>query len=74
MLLKYKIKHENRMQILTALGPLAWSAFVVSILLGRLDTPGLDFIQGFLVGFSIVGNLAYITVVCRNLKENRRQS
>ena len=71
MLLKEKIKPENRMQILTALGPIAWLALVLSIVLGRTGNPALDFAQGFLVGISIVGNLAYIYVVTRHLREKR---
>ena len=72
MLIKQKIKPEIRMQILTALGPIAWLALVLSIFLGRMDNPTLDFITGFLVGLSIVGNLAYIFVVTRHLRENWR--
>jgi len=70
---KSKIKPENRMQMLIALGPLAWLALTSSIFLGRMENPNLDFINGFLLGFSIVGNLAYIYVTTRYLKENRRQ-
>ena len=73
MLIKSQIKPENRIKILTALGPLAWLAFMLSIFLGRLENPNLDFATGFLVGLSIVGNLAYISVVTRHLRENRRQ-
>jgi hypothetical protein len=72
MLLKHKFAPEKRMQILIALGPIAGLAFVLSIFLGRLDNPNLDFITGLLTGFSIVGNLAYIFVVTRYLRENRR--
>jgi hypothetical protein len=73
MIIKSKIKPENRRQLLTALGPLAWLAITLSIFLGRMENPDLDFINGFLLGFSIVGNLAYIYVTTRYLKENRRQ-
>jgi Ca2+/H+ antiporter len=73
MLLKQKIKPEYRMQILTALGPIAWLALILSIFLGRTGNPTLDFAQGFLIGISIVGNLAYIFVVTRHMKRNRRQ-
>ena len=73
MFIKQKIKPENRRQLLVALGSLAGLAFILSIFLGRLNNPDLDFITGFLVGFSIVGNLAYIFVVSRNLRDNRRQ-
>jgi len=73
MLLKQKIKPKNRMQILIALGPIAWLALVLSILLGHLENPSLDFVTGFLIGLSIVGNLAYIFIVTRHMRLNRRQ-
>jgi len=73
MLMKAKLKPETRIQLLTALGPLAWLALILSIFLGRLENPDLDFLTGFLVGLSIVGNLAYIIVVTRHLRSNRRQ-
>ena len=68
MILKQKIKLENRKQLLLVLGPLAWLAFVISVFLGRLEYPHLDFLVGFLTGFSIVGNLAYIYVTTRYFK------
>ncbi len=71
MQIKHKIKPENRMQILIALGPLASLAVVLSIFLGRMGNPDLDFISGFLIGFSIIANLAYIYVVTRHLREKR---
>jgi hypothetical protein len=73
VLIKHKNFSKNRIQILTALGPLAWLALIASTVLGRLDNPSLDFVIGFLVGFTIVGNLVYIYVVTRHLRENRRQ-
>ena len=73
MLIKQRINPEDRMRILTALGPIASLALILSIFLGRTGNPAFDFAQGFLVGISIVGNLAYIFVVTRNLRENRRQ-
>ena len=74
MLFKPGIKPEIRMQILTALGPIAWLALVLSIFLGRLDNPSLDFVTGFLVGLSIVGNLAYIFVVTGHMRHNWRKN
>jgi multisubunit Na+/H+ antiporter MnhB subunit len=71
MQIKHKIKLENRMQILIALGPLAALAVVLSIFLGRMGNPDLDFITGFLIGLSIIANLVYIYVVTRHLRENR---
>jgi len=68
MFLKQNIKPENRRQLLFALGPLAWLAFMMSVFLGRLEYPHLDFLIGFLTGFSIVGNLAYLYVTTRYFK------
>ena len=73
MYLKPKIDPEKRIQIIIALGPLAGLAFVLSVFLGRMDNPDLDFLTGFLTGFSIVGNLAYIFMVTRYMRTNRRQ-
>lgn len=73
MLLKSNLSPERRTQFLMALGPIAGLAFVLSIFLGRLGNPELDFITGFLTGFSIVGNLAYIYISTRYLREKRSQ-
>lgn len=72
MLLIEKNNPEKRIQLLTALGPITWLALVLSIFLGQTGNPALDFAQGFLVGISIVGNLAYIFVVTRHLRKTRR--
>lgn len=69
MIIKQNIKPEIRKQLLFALGPMAWLAYVLSVFLGRVGIPDLDFVSGFLTGFSIVGNLAYIYVATRYLKE-----
>jgi Ca2+/H+ antiporter len=74
MLLKQKINPEKRMQLLMALGPVAGLALVLSIFLGRTGNPALDFGQGFLVGISIVGNLVYVFVITRHMREKRGQS
>ena len=73
MLLKSKISPEKRTQILFALGPLAWIAALLSSVLERTGTPHLDFIIGFLTGVSIVGNLIFIYVCTRYLREKRKQ-
>lgn len=39
------------------IGPAAMLALVAAILLSRLEVSGMDFLQGVLIGFSIVGNL-----------------
>jgi hypothetical protein len=72
MIIKSKISPHWRKQLLIALGPLAWLAFLASIVLERLGNPDLDFLIGFLTGFSIVGNLVYIYVMTRHLRNIRR--
>jgi hypothetical protein len=65
---KSNLSPESRIRLLGALGPLSGLAFVLSIFLERLQDPNLDFISGFLIGFSIVGNLAYIYVITRYMR------
>ena len=72
MIIKSKLAPETRMRLLIALGPLSGLAFILSIFLGRLEDSNLDFISGFLIGFSIVGNLAYIYVTTRYLRNKNR--
>ena len=43
--------------VLPYIGGTAMLALVVAILLSRWEVPGTDFLQGMLLGFSIVGNL-----------------
>jgi len=73
MLFKESTRPKTRFRLLVALGPLAWLALVMSIFLGRQDNPELDFLTGFLVGFSITGILVYIIVVTREFVTNWRQ-
>jgi hypothetical protein len=63
---KFKSAPEERKRYFTYLGAAAQIAFVASILLSRLDYPALDFLEGMLLGFSMVGNLAFLVFVCRN--------
>jgi hypothetical protein len=51
---------ERRERIFVIVGGVAQIALVASIILGRMDIDGLDFLEGMLMGFSIVGNLAYL--------------
>ena len=69
MILKSCIKSDTRDQILRALGPIVWIALTISISLDRMGNPGLDFPIGFLLGFCIFGNLAYIYVTTQKLRE-----
>lgn len=71
MLLKAKISPEKRAQFLISLGSLAGLAFVLSVFLGRLENPNLDFITGFLAGLSVVGNLVFIYVGACYIREKR---
>ena len=68
MLLK-KIKPTHSKQFTIWFGAAAQLAFVVGILLGRLDNPKLAFLEGLLLGFSMVGNL-YLLSQTRHLKDN----
>jgi hypothetical protein len=54
-----------RPKALLMLGPLAQLALVVSIVLERLGNPAGDFVTGFLIGFAIAGNLAFLYAVTR---------
>lgn len=68
MSLKSKLTPESRIRLLIALGPLSGLAFVLSVFFGRLQDTNLDFLSGFLIGFSIIGNLAYIYVITRYMR------
>lgn len=60
MLLKTNLTAEKREAMIGIIGGIAQIALVASIILGRLDLPGLDFLEGMLLGFSMVGNLVYL--------------
>ncbi len=74
MIIKSMTK-ENQTKYFTVLGGLAQFALVLGIFLGRLENPhpSLNFISGMLIGFSLVGNLAYLVVISRNWRKNDRQ-
>jgi hypothetical protein len=73
MIHKSKLKPKTHKHLLEILGPVAWIAFIVSIFLGRLENPDLDFISGFLMGFAMVGNLIYIFATSHKLcRQNRK--
>ena len=63
---KIKPTPEERQKYFRILGGAAQLALVLAILLGRLEIPNLDFIIGMLYGFSMVGNLAFITTVSKH--------
>ncbi len=69
MLLKLNLSPEKRIRYFTWLGAAAQVALVLAIMIQRLDNPEWDFINGFLIGFSIVGNLAYLYAT-RRLNQN----
>ena len=68
MTIKSQIRPEIREKMITWLGAAAQIAFVLGIILSRLDNPNLDFLTGFLIGFSIVGNLAFFTISRRKMR------
>jgi hypothetical protein len=74
---EYKVNHkpklytETRIQLLIALGPLAGLAFILSIFINSLENPDMDLLSGFLTGFSITGNLVYIYVTTRYLRNKK---
>lgn len=70
MLIKSNISPEERHKVFTTLFAAAQIAFVLGMVLSRLDWPGMDFLEGLLVGFSLVGNLAYLV----NIRNMRRGS
>ena len=65
MLLKSNQTPKRREKNFAIIGGTAQIALVVSITLGRLDIDRLDFLEGMLIGFSIVGNLVYLYHVSR---------
>ena len=61
--------HTHRSRLMPRLGGIAQIAFVIAIILSRFENPSLDFFEGMLLGFSIVGNLAYLVYLRKtNLK------
>jgi len=70
MLLKTKQTPGRRQKTLVYIGGIAQFAFVVSIMLSRLNIDGLDFLEGLLLGFSIVGNLAYLFFTSRRSRSS----
>ena len=64
-----KVKPTQSKQFTIWFGAAAQLAFVVGILLGRLENPKLAFFEGLLLGFSMVGNL-YLLTQTRHLKDN----
>ena len=65
MLLKSKLFGKDRRALTTLLGGAAQIALVIGLVLGQLNVPSTDFVQGMLIGFSIVGNLAFMIIVSR---------
>ena len=59
MIIKSFVKPEVRTKFFTMLGSIAQLTLVLSIILERLAIPTLDFLSGTLLGFSILGNIAY---------------
>ena len=57
---------EERKKILTILGGSAQLTHVFAIVLGRLEISNLDAFIGMLYGFSMVGNLSFITSISKH--------
>jgi len=66
MLIK-STKPEDRARFTRWMGICAQIALVLGILLNRLDSPypAVNFIAGMLLGFSMVGNLAFLVTFSR---------
>ena len=65
MIIKSFGKSEDRTKYFNFLGSIAQLALVLGIILVRLAIPTLDFLSGMLLGFSIIGNFAYIITSSR---------
>ena len=59
------MKKSNHFVLLNWLYPTAQAALGCALLLSNLQDPKLDFLIGFLVGFSITVNLAYLYWVAK---------
>ena len=64
-------KSKYRKILFLMIGPLPWLALTFSIFLNRMGNQDFDFLTGFLLGFSMVGNLVYIFTTHR-LKEEQK--
>ena len=65
MWIKSWIEPENRVRYFTWLGCAAQIALVLGISLEWLNNPTLSFLSGILIGFSLVGNLAFLVTISR---------
>jgi len=68
MIVKSFSRPEDRAKFFNILGGVAQLALIMGIVLQRSEIPTLNFIAGILMGFSIVGNLVFITVISRKNK------
>jgi len=66
-------KSENRLQLFVAFGLLAALVTVLSISAFLQEGQSVDLFSGFLLGLSIVWNMAFIIIVIRHLRKNRSQ-
>jgi hypothetical protein len=51
--------------LLKWLGPAAQLALACALFLERFQDPALDFPIGFLIGFSLIGSLAYLCITAK---------
>lgn len=57
MLMKSKILAKNQKMYFSILGGAAQISLVSGLILDQFKRPGTDFLEGALIGFSLVGNL-----------------
>ena len=65
MFIKSKMNPTDRHKFFRILLGVAQIALVLGLLLSRMDVEGLDFLEGMLIGFSTVGNLAALVYLGR---------
>ena len=70
MILK-KVKAEKRESYFRWMGAAAQLALLAAIALSRLEVPHSDFIQGLLMGYSVVGNLVTICLFGQKIRGDK---
>jgi len=72
-MLKWKGDHNMKLKYILTL-PLGMVLLAIAILMGKFLPAGnyLDFIEGFLIGVSVVLNLYYIVAIIRHTKKESK--
>lgn len=60
----------DRDRRISMIGAVAQLTLVGGIFLSRFGNPDLDFLTGFLIGFSLVGNLAFLASIGKKQSKN----